>query len=60
MNVTQYLRQLEAAGFQAELLDQAVALAGARRMVYAALCSAVEEQGLPPAEALRSVEDALR
>ena len=43
-----YMRQLEAAGFREELLDRAVALAGADRMRYRRLCSAVTEQGLLP------------
>lgn len=53
------IRQLERAGFSEELLDRAVALAGGQRMVYAALCGAVERQAMTPEEALRTVEQVL-
>ncbi len=58
MNVMQHIRRLEAAGFAGETLDRAVALAGASRLVYEALCGAVESRGLSPAEALQAVETA--
>ena len=51
-----YLRQLEAAGFSPEQLDQAGVRAGASRMRYRALREAVELQGLTPLEALQVME----
>ena len=56
MNVTGQIRKLEQMGFSGCVLDRAVALAGSRRLVYDALCRAVEERALTPAEALRTVE----
>ena len=51
-----FMRQLEAAGFQEELLDRAVALAGADRMLYRRLCNAVFEEGIMPQEAIHALE----
>ena len=59
MDIMPYMRQLEAAGFREELLDRAVALAGADRMRYRRLCSAVTEQGLLPREAIAALEQEL-
>lgn len=56
MNVMQQIQQLEAVGFAEELLDRAVAAAGANRLFYQELCRAVKEKGLSPAEALNLVE----
>ena len=56
MNVTQHIRQLEAVGFSAEVLDRAVALAGADRLTYQMLHQAVTSRGLTPADALRTLE----
>ena len=49
-------RKLEKIGLAVHMLDRAVALAGSRRLVYDALCRAVEERALTAAEALRAVE----
>lgn len=57
MNVMEQIQRLEAAGFSEELLDRAVAMAGANRFHYRVLCQAVEEKGLSPIEALRRLED---
>lgn len=57
MDVTQYMRRLEALGFTAETLDRAMATAGANRLAYLELCQTVEHQGLCPAEALRVLEE---
>ena len=54
MDVTGQIRQLELAGFVGDELDHAVALAGSRRLVYAALLQEIR-QGAPPREALRLV-----
>ena len=51
-----FMRQLEAAGFQEELLDRAVTLAGADRMLYRRLCNAVFEEGMMPQEAIHALE----
>ena len=56
MNVTQHIRQLEAIGFSAEILDRAIALAGANRLAYQTLHQAVTSRGLSPADALRALE----
>lgn len=56
MNIIPFMRELEAAGFQGELLDRAVALAGANRLLYRRLCSAVSEGGMVPRDALDAVE----
>ena len=56
MDVTRHIRQLEAAGFTEEILDRAIALAGANRLAYQMLHQAVTLQGLSPAEALRVLE----
>ena len=58
MDVTDQIRRLEAAGFHEETLDRAIAFAGASRLRYRALCQAVEERGMTPAEALRAAEAA--
>lgn len=57
MDITDQARKLHAAGFRDELLDQAVVLAGARRLVYSALYNAVTVQGMSPEEALQAVEN---
>ncbi len=56
MDVTGQLRHLERAGFAGCALDRAVALAGSRRLVYAALLDMVEQGAATPEEALRQVE----
>ena len=56
MDVTRHIRQLEAAGFTEEILDRAIALAGANRLAYQMLHQAVTLRGLSPAEALRVLE----
>ena len=56
LDIMPYMRQLEAAGFREELLDRAVALAGADRLIDRRLCSAVTENGLRPVEALSALE----
>lgn len=56
MDITDQVQRLYAAGFRDELLDRAVVLAGARRLVYSALYDAVMIQGMTPEEALQSVE----
>ena len=56
LDIMPYMQQLEAAGFREELLDRAVALAGADRLIYRRLCSAVTENGLRPVEALSALE----
>lgn len=58
MDVTGQIRQLELAGFAGDELDHAVALAGSRRLVYAALLQEIH-RGALPREALRLVEGAL-
>ena len=58
MDVTGQIRQLELAGFAGDELDHAVALAGSRRLVYAALLREIQ-RGARPKEALRLVEGAL-
>lgn len=55
MDVTGQIRQLELAGFAGGELDHAVALAGSRRLVYAALLREIQ-RGARPKEALRLVE----
>lgn len=55
MNVMDYMRQLEAAGFTGDTLDRAMASAGASRPAYLALIQAVTA-GMSPAEALRTLE----
>lgn len=57
MDITDQARRLHAVGFQDELLDRAVVLAGARRLVYSALYHAVTAQGMSPEEALKAVEN---
>ena len=52
MDVTRYIAQLESLGFTEELLDRAVAAAGANRFFYQALFQAVKEQGCSPEQAL--------
>lgn len=56
MDVTKQIRQLERLGFSGGVLDRAVAVAGSKRMVYLALCGAVEQQAMTPTEALLEVE----
>ena len=56
MDIMPYMRQLGAAGFREELLDRAVALAGADRLLYRRLCRAVSEGGMAPGEALDTVK----
>ena len=56
MDITQHIRQLEAAGFREDLLDRAVALCGASRLIYEGLYNAVVRQGLSPEEAIRIME----
>lgn len=56
MDVTRHIRQLEAVGFTEEVLDRAIALAGANRLAYQMLHQAVTSQGLTPADAVRSLE----
>ncbi len=56
MNVTQQIYQLEAIGFTEEILDRAIALAGADRLAYQMLHHAVTARGLTPADALRFLE----
>lgn len=56
MNVTKQVLRLEQAGFSGETLDRAISVAGSRRLVYLALCGAVEQQDMEPAEALQAVE----
>lgn len=55
MDVTAYMRRLEAAGFQEEILDRAVVLAGANRLLYLELYRAVTERGMLPEQALETV-----
>lgn len=55
MDVTGQIRQLELAGFAGDELDHAVALAGSRRLVYAALLREIR-RGARPKEALQMVE----
>ena len=59
MDVTKQIRQLERLGFSGGVLDRAVAVAGSKRMVYLALCGAVEQRAMTPAEALLEVEQML-
>ena len=59
MNVMQHVRQLEKLGFDRETVDRAVALAGSNRLVYNALCQAVEQTGMTPAMAVAEVEKTL-
>ena len=59
MNVMQHVRQLEKLGFDREILDRAVALAGSDRLVYSALCQAVEQANMTPTMAVAEVEKAL-
>ena len=56
MDVTRHIRQLEAAGFTEEILDRAIALAGANRLAYQMLHQAVISRGLTPADAGRFLE----
>ena len=56
MDVTRHIRQLEAAGFTEEILDRAIALAGANRLAYQMLHQAVISRGLTPADAVRFLE----
>lgn len=56
MDITDQAQRLHTVGFRDELLDHAVALAGARRLVYRALYDAVTTQGMTPEEALQAVE----
>ena len=56
--MTGQIRELELAGFAGDELDHAVALAGSRRLVYAALLQEIR-RGAPPSEALGLVEGAL-
>ena len=56
MDVTRHIRQLEAAGFTEEILDRAIALAGANRLAYQMLHQAVTSRGMTPADAVRSLE----
>ncbi len=56
MDITEQAQRLHAVGFRDELLDRAVALAGARRLVYKALLNAVAAQDMTPEEALQAVE----
>lgn len=58
MDVTGQIRQLELAGFAEDELDHAVALAGSRRLVYAALLREIR-RGARPKEALRLVKGTL-
>ncbi|MDO4316157.1 MAG: hypothetical protein Q4C45_10280 [Oscillospiraceae bacterium] len=53
------MRQLETMGFTEEILDRAIAAAGASRLAYLALTRAVTDQGMSPAEALRTLETTL-
>lgn len=55
MDVTGQIRQLELAGFAGDELDHAVAMAGSRRLVYAALLREIQ-RGARPKEALQMVE----
>ena len=56
MNIIPLMQELEAVGFWEELLDRAVALAGADRLLYRRLCRAVSEGGMAPGEALDTVK----
>ena len=56
MDVTRHIRQLEAAGFTEEILDRAIALAGASRLADQMLHRAVISRGLAPADAVRFLE----
>lgn len=56
MDVTAHMRQLETVGFTGEILDRAIAAAGASRLAYQALIQAVSNQGMSPAEALHTLE----
>lgn len=51
-----FMQELEAVGFREELLDRAVAMAGADRLLYRRLCCAVSEDGMAPRDALDAVE----
>lgn len=55
MNIIPLMQELEAVGFREELLDRAVALAGADRLLYRCLCRAVSEGDMAPQEALDAV-----
>ena len=55
VNIIPLMQELEAVGFREELLDRAVALAGADRLLYRRLCRAVSEGGMAPQEALDAV-----
>ena len=54
MNVMPYVQRLKAAGFSGEILDRAVAMAGANCRIYLALCQAVRD-GMRPEKALESI-----
>ena len=56
MDITEQANRLNRVGFRRELLDHAVALSGAQRLIYNELYDAVATRGLSPQEALRSVE----
>lgn len=56
VNIIPFVQELEAVGFREELLDRAVALAGADRLLYRRLCRAVSEGGMAPGEALDTVK----
>ena len=60
MDVMDQMKRLHAVGFREELLDRAVAMAGAQRLVYYALCDAVMSKGMSPEQALEAVENGWR
>ena len=55
MDITREAHRLHCVGFREELLDRAVALAGAQRLMYTALYEAVTVRGLSPEAALQAV-----
>lgn len=60
MDITDHAQRLYEAGFREELLDRAVVLAGAQRMLYHALYDAVTIHGMSQEEALNAVEQGWR
>lgn len=57
MDITPYMRRLEALGFADETLERAIVEAGASRTAYLALFQAVEDGNMPPAEAVYALKN---
>lgn len=55
MNITPYMKKLEATGYTGELLDRAVVLAGGNRLLYQQLLEAVDQLRMTPVDALHHV-----